>query len=87
MLSEVLRLLRISQDWTIKELSEKMKVSSSYISELEKGVKKPSLDILDKYSAAIGIDRSTILYFEEEGGKNDYGYQKLLLHMLEKVSQ
>ena len=86
MLNEVLRLLRISQDWTIKELSEKVKISSSYISELEKGVKKPSLDVLDKYSEAIGIDRSTILYFEEEGAKHGYGYQKMLLRMLEKVA-
>jgi len=86
MLNEVLRLLRISQDWTIKELSEKMKISSSYISEIEKGVKKPSLDILDKYSSVMGIDKSTILYFEEEGVKNGYGYQHLLLSMLEKIA-
>jgi len=62
-----------------------MKISSSYISELERGEKKPSLDVLDKYSEATGVDRSTILYFEEEGAKNGYGYQKMLLKMLERV--
>lgn len=86
MLSEVLRLLRVSQDLTIKELSEKMTISPSYISEIEKGVKKPSLDILDKYSDVIGIDKSTILFFEEEGDKNNYGYQKLLLSILKKIT-
>jgi len=63
-----------------------MKISSSYISEIEKGVKKPSLDILDKYSSVMGIDRSTILYFEEEGAKNGYGYQEMLLSMLKEVT-
>jgi len=63
-----------------------MTISPSYISEIEKGVKKPSLDILDKYSDVIGIDKSTILFFEEEGDKNNYGYQKLLLSILKKIT-
>ena len=86
MLNEVLRLLRITQDLSIKELSQKMETSPSYISEIERGIKKPSLDILDKYSKAIGIDRSTILYFEEVKEKHGYEYQKMLVHMLEKIA-
>ena len=85
MLNQVLRLLRISQDWTIKELSTKIGVASSYISEIEKGVKKPSVDILEKYSKAMGIKTSTIMYFVEMGNENNYGYQKLLLKMLENA--
>lgn len=85
MLNDVLRLLRISKDWTIKELSQQMKVSSSYLSEIERGVKKPTLEMLDKYSEVMGVDRSTILYFEEEGSRNNYGYQELLLKMLDRI--
>ena len=86
MLSEVLRLLRITQDLSIKELSQKMKTSPSYISEIERGVKKPSLKMLDRYSKVMGIDKSTILYFQEVKEKHGYEYQKMLIHMLKKIA-
>ena len=41
--------------------------------------------MLEKYSRAIGIKTSTIMYFVEKGTENNYGYQKLLLKMLENA--
>ncbi len=86
MLSDVLRLLRIANDLSIKELSEKMNVSSSYICEIEKGGKKPSLAIIEKYSEALSISKAAIMYFEENATKNTYNYQKMLLEMLETIT-
>jgi transcriptional regulator with XRE-family HTH domain len=40
-------------------------VSRSYLSEIEKGTKTPSLDMLDKYADEFGIPRSSILFFSE----------------------
>ena len=62
-----------------------MNVSSTYICEVESNNKKPSLDMLDKYSEVLEIKRSTILYFDEEIQEHGYNYQKLLFQILQKI--
>ncbi|MCM1285805.1 MAG: helix-turn-helix domain-containing protein [Acetobacter sp.] len=84
-LGNVLKLLRIAREMTTKELATKMDVSSTYISEVEANNKKPSLDMLSKYSKALDVNKSTILYFDEEREKNGYNYQKLLLRILQEI--
>ncbi len=86
LLSEVLRLLRISQDLSIKDFAEKTGISASYISEIERGAKKPTLEMINKYSKAIGVSTSTILFFEEESKKNQYGYKELLIEILNSMT-
>lgn len=44
MIREVVRVTRIANDFTTKDLSEKSQVSKSYINEIEKGKKTPSND-------------------------------------------
>ncbi|MEA4895146.1 MAG: helix-turn-helix transcriptional regulator [Oscillospiraceae bacterium] len=84
---EVLRLLRISNDLTIKELSEKSGISASYIAEIECGNKvSPSIDIIDKYSKALNVSKSTIMFFEEDLSDKKYDYQNMLLSILQKIS-
>ena len=84
-LGNVLKLLRIANDMSIKELAEKMAVSSAYISEVEANNKNPSLDTLTKYSEALNVNKSAIMYFDEEGEKISYDYQHLLLQILEAI--
>lgn len=84
-LGYVLKLLRIANDMTTKELADKTGLSQSYISEVESNNKTPSLDALTKYSQALGISKSTILFFEEEKDKKKYGYQELLFKILEAM--
>ena len=86
-LGTVLQLLRIANDLSIKELAQKLEVSSAYISEVEANNKKPSLDLISKYSEVLGVNKSTIMYFDEEGSKYEYSYQKLLLAILEKITK
>lgn len=84
-LGNVLKLLRIAREMSIKDLATQMNVSSTYISEVESNNKKPSLEMLSKYSEALKVSKSTILYFDEEGEKNGYNYQRLLYTILQKI--
>lgn len=83
----VLKLLRIAREMSSKELSIEMGVSQSYISEIESNKKKPSMEMLSKYSEALNVKKSTILYFNEMGEETGYKYKELLLNILEKMLQ
>ena len=50
MIGEVVRITRIANDMTTKNLSEKSQVSKSYINEIEKRKENTSNDILNKLS-------------------------------------
>lgn len=70
-----LREIRRSKGFTMKELSNKSKVSQSYISDLENGKNnKPSIDILIKLANALEISEA-ILYRTE---KNVYNLTDIL---------
>lgn len=84
---EVLRLLRISSDLSKKELAEKTGISESYIAEIESGKKdSPSIDIIDKYSKALNVSKTTIMFFEEDLSDKKYDYKKMLLQILQKIT-
>lgn len=84
-LGKVLRLLKIARGFSSKELAEKMNVSATFISEVESDSKKPSLEMLSKYAAALEIRRSTILYFDEEMSGKKYKYTQLLYEILKRI--
>jgi len=65
MLGEALRLIRVYHDLKQKEAAERLGVSASYLSEIEKGSKTPTLDVIDKYSRTFDIPASSILFFSE----------------------
>lgn len=65
MLYRALRLLRTYHQMSQQTLAKKLDVSNSYLSEIEKGVKTPSLEVLQKYSAVFKMPLSTILLFSE----------------------
>lgn len=91
-ISEVLRLLRIANDLTIKEMATKLEVTPPYISNIERGKKKPSESILNKYSKILNVDMKGITFFIEENNKSEksekgFSFQKLLLKILEKIAE
>lgn len=65
MLGEALRLIRVYHDLKQKDAAEKLKVSTSYLSELEKGRKTPTLDLIRRYSEEFDIPVSSIMFFAE----------------------
>lgn len=73
MLGEALRLIRVYHDLKQKQVAELLDVSTSYLSEIEKGHKTPTLDIVQRYSDKFGIPVSSIMFFAESvnGGTFD----------------
>lgn len=66
MIHEALRLIRVFHDLKQVELANKLGVSKSHISEIEKGNKSPSLDLIQKYATEFKIPVSSIMFFAEE---------------------
>lgn len=65
MINEALRLIRVFHDLKQVELSEKLGISKSHLSEIEKGVKTPSLDLIERYATTFNIPASSIMFFAE----------------------
>lgn len=65
MIGNALRLLRVLHDMTATELAEKLKISTSYLSEIENEKKEPSLELIQKYGKVFGVKASGILHFSE----------------------
>lgn len=66
MINEALRLIRVFHDLKQFELADRLGVSKSHISEIEKGYKTPSFDLIEKYSRLFNLPMSAILFFAEE---------------------
>lgn len=62
---EVLRLLRIFNDYKASDMAEKLGISKSYLSEIEHNKKQPTLELLDKYALVLNIRTSTLMVFSE----------------------
>jgi transcriptional regulator with XRE-family HTH domain len=60
-----LRLIREFHRLKQNELAEKLKLSASHLSEIESGIKTPSLELINKYSEIFDIPASSILLFAE----------------------
>ena len=60
MINEALRLLRVFHDLKQFEMAEKLGISKSHISEIEKGSKSPSLDLIERYASEFSIPVSSI---------------------------
>ena len=65
MISRALRLVRSFHRLKQTDLADKLEISKSYLSEIESGVKSPSMELLAKYSKIFGIPVSTLLLFSE----------------------
>jgi transcriptional regulator with XRE-family HTH domain len=65
MINQALRLIRSFYDISQSDLSTKLGISNSYLSEIESGKKQPTIEILSKYSEQFDIPLSSILFFSE----------------------
>jgi transcriptional regulator with XRE-family HTH domain len=69
MLYRALRLLRTYHQLKQTELADRLSISNSYLSEIEKGVKAPSMELLDAYARHFKMPVSSILLFSESIGE------------------
>ena len=65
MIGEVLKCLRTIYGYKAIEVSEKLGISASYLSEIENGKKQPSLEHLKKYAELFGIKLSSLILLSE----------------------
>lgn len=65
MISRALKLVRSFHRLKQNDLAERLDISNSYLSEIESGVKSPSIELLGRYSEIFGIPISTLLLFSE----------------------
>jgi transcriptional regulator with XRE-family HTH domain len=65
MLNKALRLMRVFNDLSQKDLAEKLGISKSLISEIESGKKNSTIELLNKYSEFFDIPVSSIIFFSE----------------------
>ena len=69
MLNEALRLIRVFHDMKQVEAAKALGVSASYLSEVETGKKKPTLELIERYAETYKIPASSIMYFSENMGQ------------------
>jgi transcriptional regulator with XRE-family HTH domain len=70
--SRALKLVRQYHRLTQAELAEKLELSKSFISELEAGNRKPSLDVLEKYAGFFRMPLSSLVLFSEQLDSSDW---------------
>jgi transcriptional regulator with XRE-family HTH domain len=70
--NRALKLVRQYHRLSQAGLAEKLKLSKSFISELEAGNRKPSIDVLEKYADFFRLPLSSLMLFSEQLGSNDW---------------
>lgn len=71
MLNKALRLIRVYHDMSKAELARALGFSRSFITELEAGNKKVTLETIERYSDYFEIPASSIMLFAERTGDAD----------------
>lgn len=66
MLSEALRLIRVFHDLKQNELAERLGISQPHLSEIERGKKSPTNELVAKYASEFDLPISSIWFFDEK---------------------
>ena len=66
MMNEALRLVRVFHDLNKTQAAERVGLSKSYITELERGDKKVTLEVLQKYAVGFNLPLSSLVFFAEQ---------------------
>lgn len=85
MLNRALKLLRTYHQFKQVDLAKRLGVSNSYLSEIETGVKTPSVDLLEKYAEVFKMPASTILLFSETMSDEKRTSEKIRVVAAEKI--
>lgn len=66
MINDALRLVRLYFGYSQVELAGELGLSQSMVSEIERGAKPVTMDVLERYSTTLGIRMSQLMFFAEE---------------------
>jgi len=91
MKNEALRLFRVFHDLKLNKMAEKLEVSPSYLSEIEKGHREVSLKLIEKYAKVFETSPSAILAFSEKLGEDATGLKatiaKKIVGLLQNIEK
>lgn len=73
MLNEALRLVRVFHDLNKTQAAERVGLSKSYVTELERGDKKVTLEVLQKYASGFNVSLSSLMFFAEQAADSSSG--------------
>jgi len=62
----LIRVLRTAQGSTQEEIAEKLGISRSYLSQVEKGIRKPGLEFLRKLSTALNVPTALLVMGDDD---------------------
>ena len=81
-LGEVIRIFRIANDYSTKQVAQQCGISSTYVSEVENMHKKPSLKSLKSFAECFKVSTSTLMKICEQSEEYNWNFQKTLLEIL-----
>lgn len=93
MIGDALKRTRKIYGYTATELSGLLEISPSYLSEIENNKKRPSLDILERYSNIYGIKLSSLILLSEtleeaeKSGKGNAFIRSMMLQLINNMSK
>lgn len=93
MVGDILKRLRKIYGYTGTELSKKLDISVSYLSEIENNKKSPSLEILQKCADIYGIKLSSLILLSEnyseakERNKGDKFIRSMMINLINGLSR
>ena len=92
MIGDVLKRTRAIYGFKASEMSTMLGISTSYLSEIENNKKKPSLELLEKYSKVYGIRLSSLILLSERiedaenEGKGTAFIRTMMLRLIQGMS-
>lgn len=93
MIGDVLKRTRAIYGYKATEMSELLDISNSYLSEIENNKKKPSLELLEKYSRIYNIKLSSLILLSEDydeatkENKGDNFIRTMMLRLINGMSK
>ncbi len=70
--AKAVRRRRLAGGWSQEALAEKAEVHATYVSMLERGVRKPTLEVADRLARALGVALADLIR-EAQAGRRKTG--------------
>lgn len=92
MIGDMLKRMRVIYGYKAGEMSSKLGISASYLSEIENNKKQPSLELLQKYANVYGIRLSSLILLSEnmdeaeKSGKGTAFVRNMMVHLIQNMS-
>lgn len=81
-IGEIIKIFRIVNQVTTCQLAEKVEVTQTFITKIEKGRKQVPPRLLEKIAEAFDIEEDVIIKISRDSEKNSWSFQKTLFEVL-----